>query len=55
MTLAREIIENQSKDIRVAGYFMLANTYINGAKGLIDGLILYRLLLERFGVFFLAI
>jgi len=49
MTLAREILENQSKDIRVAGYFMLANTYINGAKGLIDGLILYRLLLERFG------
>ncbi len=49
MTLAREILENQSKDIRIAGYFMLANTYINGAKGLIDGLILYRLLLERFG------
>jgi len=49
MTLTQEILENQSKDIRVAGYFMLANTYINGVKGLLDGVILYRLLLERFG------
>jgi type VI secretion system protein VasJ len=49
MTLAREILKNEGKDIRVAGYFMLANTYINGARGLIEGLILYRLLLERFG------
>ena len=49
MTLAEEILKNVSKDIRVAGYFMLANTYINGAKGLIEGLILYRLLLEKFG------
>ncbi|MCK4816076.1 type VI secretion system ImpA family N-terminal domain-containing protein, partial [bacterium] len=49
MTLAEEVLTNVGKDIRVAGYFMLANTYINGAKGLIEGLILYRHLLERFG------
>lgn len=49
MTLAKEILLNVGKDIRVAGYFMLANTYINGVQGLIEGLILYRLLLEKYG------
>ncbi|VAW94477.1 hypothetical protein MNBD_GAMMA21-2135 [hydrothermal vent metagenome] len=49
MTLAREILTSNGKDLRVAGYFTLANTYINGAKGLIEGLILYRELMERFG------
>jgi len=49
MTLSREILTSNGKDLRVAGYFTLANTYINGAKGLIDGLILYRELMERFG------
>jgi len=49
LTLAEEVLTNVSKDIRVAGYFMLANTYINGAKGLVEGLILYRHLLEDFG------
>ncbi len=49
MTLTKEILTSDGKDLRAAGYFVLANTYINGAKGLMDGLILYRLLLERFG------
>ncbi len=49
MTLTREILANIGKDLRAAGYFTLANTYINGAKGLTDGLILYRELMERFG------
>lgn len=49
LTLAREVLSAQGKDLRVAGYFMLANTYINGITGLIDGLVLYQQLLERFG------
>ena len=49
ITLTREILSSNGKDLRAAGYFTLANTYINGAKGLTDGLILVRLLLERFG------
>lgn len=48
LTLCEEILRNQAKDLRVAGYFLLANTYINGLKGLIDGLMLYRLLLEKY-------
>ena len=48
LTLCEEILKNQAKDMRVAGYFLLANTYINGLKGLVDGLMLYRLLLENF-------
>ena len=48
LTLCEEILKNQAKDMRVAGYFLLANTYINGLKGLTDGLMLYRLLLENF-------
>ena len=49
MTLAREILINESKDLRVAGYYLLASTYLLGFKGLIESLQLYRLLLERFG------
>ena len=49
LTLAREILKNESKDLRVAGYYLIASTYLNGFKGLIEGLQLYRLLLERFG------
>ena len=48
LTLCEEILKSQAKDMRVAGYFLLANTYINGLKGLHDGLMLYRLLLEKF-------
>ena len=48
LTLCEEILKNQAKDMRVAGYFLLANTYINGLKGLVNGLMLYRLLLEKF-------
>lgn len=47
-TLAREILISEGKDLRVAGYYLLANTYLHGLKGLIEGLQLYRLLLEVF-------
>lgn len=48
LTLCEEILRNQAKDMRIAGYYLLANTYIHGLHGLADGLMLYRLLLERF-------
>ena len=48
MTLCEEILKSQAKDMRVAGYYLLANTYINRLNGLADGLMLYRLLLEKF-------
>lgn len=48
-TLAREILISVGKDLRVAGYYVLANTYLHGLKGLTEGLQLYRLLLEVFG------
>ena len=49
MTLAGEILQNESKDLRVVGYYLLASTYLHGFKGLIESLQLYRLLLEQFG------
>ena len=48
LTLCEEILRSQAKDMRIAGYYLLASTYIHGLHGLADGLLLYRLLLERF-------
>jgi type VI secretion system protein VasJ len=49
LTLAGEILKNEGKDLRVAGYYLLASAYLHGLKGLLEGLQLYRLLLEQFG------
>lgn len=48
LTLCEEILRSQAKDMRITGYYLLASTYIHGLHGLADGLLLYRLLLERF-------
>ena len=48
VTLAEEILKTEGKDLRVAGYYLLASTYISGVDGFIQGLMLYRLLLENF-------
>ncbi len=47
--LAIEILSSLSKDLRVAGYLMLASTYTSGICGLIDAAGAYLALIERFG------
>ena len=32
MTLAGEILQNESKDLRVVGYYLLASTYLHGSR-----------------------
>jgi len=49
LTLADEILCHKGKDLRVAGYYLFASTYLHGLTGLSAGLQLYRLLLTKFG------
>ena len=46
--LAEFILTEQSKDLRVAGYLVLGNARLNGAKGLATGLHALRLLIEDY-------
>ena len=46
---SRYILLEQSKDLRVGGYLLLALTYLNGIKGLIEGLSIYNEMLASFG------
>lgn len=46
---ARFILLEKSKDLRVAGYLILALTYLKGLHGLIEGLSIYNELLASFG------
>ncbi len=45
--LAREVLAEEGKDLRVAGYLLLALSYISGPQGLRDGLWIYAGLLEQ--------
>ena len=46
---AARILSEQGKDLRVAGYYLAARTWCEGAVGLEAGLDLYRRLLETWG------
>ena len=46
---ARQVLMETGKDLRAAGYYLLAATYVHGLRGLEDGLALYCGLMERFG------
>ncbi len=46
---ARQVLADTGKDLRVAGYYLLAATYVHGLRGLEEGLALYCGLMERFG------
>lgn len=44
----REMLAASSKDLRLAGYHLLAAAFLEGAAGVLEGARAYRLLLERF-------
>lgn len=46
---AKQILLEHAKDLRVSGYLLLAMVYNAGIDGLIEGLNIYRSLLETFG------
>jgi type VI secretion system protein VasJ len=48
--LCNEILKHESKDLRVAGYLLLAKVYTEGINGLLDGVRLYYELIKRYGV-----
>ena len=47
-TLSKKILGEEAKDLRVAGYLVLSGTHRHGVEGLINGLEVYRDLLERY-------
>jgi type VI secretion system protein VasJ len=47
-TTCRDLLTRVTKDLRVAGYHIAAGTYVDGLSGLLDGLRVYRVLLENF-------
>lgn len=46
---ARYLLLEKAKDLRVAGYLLLARAYKSGIQGLIEGLSVYEGLVEAFG------
>lgn len=46
--LSEKILLNESKDLRVCGYYVLALSYLNGIEGLIEGLIIYSQVLNEY-------
>ncbi|BCR03017.1 type VI secretion-associated protein [Desulfuromonas versatilis] len=47
--LCRQVLAEQSKDLRVAGYLLLAALYTEGAAGLLEAARAYRIVWEDFG------
>lgn len=47
--LCRTILAETSRDLRLAGYLLLAAVYVEGIPGLLEAARGYRLLLERYG------
>lgn len=47
---SRKLLTQITKDLRIAGYHLIAATYVNGIPGLLEALQAYRLLLENFWV-----
>ncbi len=48
--LCERILQEKAKDLRVAGYYIMAQVYNEGIFGLIKGVELYLELLKRYGV-----
>ncbi|ABA90048.1 type VI secretion system ImpA-related domain protein [Syntrophotalea carbinolica DSM 2380] len=48
MATCRELLAKEAKDLRIAGYYLVAAAYIEGLPGLLDGLKMYRVLLQNF-------
>jgi type VI secretion system protein VasJ len=48
--LCRKILKQESKDLRVAGYLLLAKVYTEGLNGLLEGVRLYYELIKRYGI-----
>ncbi|VAW74705.1 hypothetical protein MNBD_GAMMA12-3061 [hydrothermal vent metagenome] len=46
--LSKKILQEEAKDLRVAGYLLLSSTHKFGLEGLINGLEIYKDLLERY-------
>jgi type VI secretion system protein VasJ len=44
----RNLLAQVTKDLRVAGYYLMGATYVNGLPGLMEALQAYRMLLENF-------
>jgi len=44
----QNMLINEAKDLRIAGYLILAVTYINGLDGLIESLQAYQILIKNF-------
>ncbi len=44
----RDLLTRVTKDLRLAGYHLLSGTYVDGLPGLLDGLRVYRVLLDNF-------
>jgi type VI secretion system protein VasJ len=47
--LCKRILQNESKDLRIAGYYLLAKIFTDGISGLLEGIELYYQLIKRFG------
>ncbi len=45
----KTMLAQQFKDLRLAGYLVLAATYLEGSRGLLEGLIIYQQLIEKYG------
>lgn len=48
LTTCRNLLAQVTKDLRVAGYYLMGATYVNGLPGLLEALQAYRMLLENF-------
>ncbi len=48
MTTCRNLLAQVTKDLRIAGYYLMGATYINGLSGLLEALQAYRMLVENF-------
>lgn len=48
--LCKKILQKESKDLRVAGYFLISKVFIEGICGLLEGVELYLELVRRYAV-----
>ncbi len=48
MATCRDLLTRTTKDLRVAGYLLVAAVYVDGLPGLLDSLKVYRTLLDNF-------
>lgn len=49
ISAARAILKEEGKDLRVAAYHLMGSVYVDGVQGLIDGLEVYKGLLDTYG------